>query len=57
MNGHYAAAGNKVARHSLYEVGQATIDSYGLTRHMNPYRWPLDIDSMDYPDSSLRERP
>jgi hypothetical protein len=37
MNGHYAAAGNTVARRSLYEVGRATLDSYISTRRMTPY--------------------
>ena len=37
MNGHYAAAGNKVARRSLYEVGRVARDSYISTRRMNPY--------------------
>jgi hypothetical protein len=38
MNDHYAAAGNRVARHSLYEVGRATLDSYISARRMNPCR-------------------
>jgi hypothetical protein len=37
MNGHYAAAGNKVARLSLYEVGRAALDSHISARRMNPY--------------------